>query len=77
MVFAPPALARAAQSRTLNSYHSLGLISGIGFGVGLAGAATGILLLSYGGGKKAEKSASSHSIHLQIAPGTLQVRGAF
>jgi len=65
---------RSAES-TLNSYHSLGLISGIGFGVGLAGAAMGIVLLSTG--KKAENSASSHELHLQVSPGALQMQGAF
>ena len=44
-----------SEQSNLNSYHSLGLISGIGFGVGIAGAATGFVLLRFSGGKSETK----------------------
>lgn len=61
----------------LNSYHSLGLVSGIGFAVGIAGAATGFVLLRYSGGKNEKKGAQSHDLQLQVAPGSLRVQGQF
>ena len=67
---------RSAESN-LNSYHSLGLVSGIGFGVGIAGVATGLVLLSYGGGKSNPKTASAHDLQLQMGPAGFRFRGDF
>ena len=67
---------RSAESN-LNSYHSLGLVSGIGFGVGLAGLATGVVLLSVGGSKSDAKLALGHGVQLQMAPAGLRIRGDF
>ena len=66
---------RSAES-SLNSYHSLGLVSGIGFGVGLAGAATGVVLLSVGS-KGDAKRASAHGLQLQMGPEGFRFRGDF
>ncbi len=66
-----------SEESTLNSYHSMGLVSGIGFGVGLAGAATGLVLLSFGGGQDDSKDASANSLRVQVVPGGLRFGGAF
>jgi hypothetical protein len=56
----------------VSQYHTLGTISGIGFGIGLAGAATGVVLLLTT--PKAE-SAPSARITPVIGPGYVGIRG--
>jgi len=60
---------------TLNSYHSLGIISGIGFGVGLVGAATGFVL--YGSGGRTNNRKASGALQLEVGPSALSLQGAF
>lgn len=67
---------RSAQS-DLNSYHTLGLVSGIGFGVGLAGAAAGLVLLQLGGGHRDATGASATGLQLHLNPGSFRVQGVF
>jgi len=67
---------RSAQS-DLNSYHSLGLVSGIGFGVGLAGVAAGLVLLQFGGGHSDANAASAAGFQLHLNPGSFRVQGEF
>ena len=62
---------RAALQRDLDRYHSLGTISGIGFGVGLAGAITGTVLLVTGSSGEGEAAA----IAPVAGPGFVGVRG--
>ncbi len=56
----------------LNEYHTLGTISGIGFGVGLAGAATGVVLML-----TAPKSETPSAARITpvIGPGYVGIRG--
>jgi len=67
---------RSAESQ-LNSYHTLGLVSGIGFGVGLAGAAAGLLL--YGSGESTDHvtRAASNPIQVRLAPNGFNLEGTF
>jgi Tfp pilus assembly protein PilF len=62
---------------TLKSYHSLGLVSGIGFAVGLVGAATGIVLLSSDGQSSDAKQAGTHQLQLHVGPSSIALQGAF
>jgi hypothetical protein len=55
-----------------SQYHTLGTISGIGFGVGLAGAATGVVLLLTA---PASESPSAASVTPVIGPGYVGIRG--
>jgi hypothetical protein len=57
----------------LSQYHTLGTISGIGFGIGLAGAATGVVLLLTA--PKAESAPTAASITPVIGPGYIGIRG--
>lgn len=61
----------------IDSYHTFSWVSGISFGVGLAGAATGlVLLLTEGGGGSAAESTPAR-LQLYAGPGEAGVRGAF
>jgi hypothetical protein len=62
---------------TLKSYHSLGLVSGIGFGVGLVGAATGIVFFASDGYSSDAKQTVAHRLQLQVGPGSIALQGAF
>lgn len=56
----------------LSEYHTLGTISGIGFGVGLAGAATGVVLLLT---TPKSETPSAARITPVIGPGYVGIRG--
>jgi hypothetical protein len=64
---------RKSMEDDLSQYHTLGTISGIGFGVGLAGVATGVVLLLTA--PKAETSASAARVMPVVGPGYVGVRG--
>jgi hypothetical protein len=56
-----------------SEYHTLGTVSGIGFGVGLAGVATGVVLLLTS--PKAEASPNAASLTPVLGPGYVGIRG--
>jgi hypothetical protein len=56
-----------------SEYHTLGTVSGIGFGVGLAGVATGVVLLLTS--PKAEVNANATSLTPVLGPGYVGIRG--
>jgi hypothetical protein len=58
-------------------YDTLGIISGIGFGVGLAGAVTGIALLSTEPSTKADSGPQKAKLEPYLFPTSLGVRGTF
>jgi len=58
-------------------YDTFGTLSVIGFGVGLAGAATGAVLLLTRPKEPTEAPATQASIHPYVGPGTVGVYGAF
>ena len=58
-------------------YDTFGTLSAIGFGVGLAGAATGVALLLSQPKEPTEGQAKQGSIHAYVGPGMLGVYGAF
>ncbi|HKO50095.1 MAG TPA: hypothetical protein VJV79_20330 [Polyangiaceae bacterium] len=58
-------------------YDTFGTLSAIGFGVGLAGAATGVALLLTQPKEPAEAQTKQASIHPYVGPGVLGVYGAF
>ncbi len=60
-------------SGDLSRYHTLGTISGIGFVVGLAGVATGVVLFV----KDRSAEANQASITPLIGPGSIGLRGRF
>jgi hypothetical protein len=55
----------------LSEYHTLGTISGIGFGVGLAGAVTGAVLLFV----VPNSATSTSNVTPVIGPGFVGIRG--
>jgi len=57
-------------------YDTFGTLSAIGFGVGLAGAATGVVLL-LSQPKEPALEANRTALHAYIGPGTFGVYGAF
>jgi hypothetical protein len=57
----------------LSEYHTLGTISGIGFGIGLAGVATGVVLLLTTPDQSS--TANAGSITPVIGPGYVGIRG--
>jgi len=57
----------------LSEYHTLGTVSGIGFGVGLAGVATGVVLLLTA--PKTEAPAGAASIMPVVGPRFVGIRG--
>jgi len=57
----------------LSEYHTLGTISGIGFGVGLAGAVTGVVLLFTAPDVISTENAGS--VTPVIGPGFVGIRG--
>jgi hypothetical protein len=57
----------------LSQYHTLGTVSGIGFGVGLAGVATGVVLLLTA--PNAEAAPTAASLTPVVGPGYLGIRG--
>jgi hypothetical protein len=58
----------------VSRYHTLGTLSGVGFAVGVAGAATGVVLLLTG--KPRSETAALPFVPL-IGPGTVGVEGKF
>jgi hypothetical protein len=56
-----------------SEYHMLGTVSGIGFGVGLAGVATGVVLLLTS--PNAEASPNATSLTPVVGPGYVGIRG--
>jgi len=58
-------------------YDTFGTLSVIGFGVGLAGAATGVTLLLTQPKEPAEAPARQAAIRAYVGPGTVGVYGAF
>lgn len=58
----------------VSRYRTLGTLSGIGFAVGVAGAATGVVLLLTG---KPPSEAASLPVLPLVGPGTLGVEGRF
>jgi hypothetical protein len=66
----------ADQKSALDSYHSLGLISTIGFVVGAVGAAAGVTLLVVGS-HHAEPAASTPAASLYLGPGSIGAVGRF
>lgn len=61
----------------LDSYHKLGLISGIGFGVGIAGGVTGLVLLLTGEQSDASDEGIEAGIRPYVEPGGVGLQGAF
>jgi hypothetical protein len=62
---------RKAYEDDVSRYHTLGTISGIGFGVGIAGVATGVVLLV----TSPSSSPKSASVMPIVGPGFIGVRG--
>ncbi len=60
----------------LSSYRTMGTLSGIGFGVGLAGAATGVVLLVTGP-KRAEAPRTGLTLVPVVGPTHVGVTGRF
>jgi hypothetical protein len=58
----------------VSRYRTLGILSGIGFGVGVAGAATGVYFLLTG---KPAAQAASLPVTPLIGPGTVGIEGRF
>jgi len=58
----------------LSRYHTLGTISGVGFAIAIAGAATGAVLLVTGGAASAPAKAAVFPV---VGPGSLGVAGRF
>jgi hypothetical protein len=56
-----------------SEYHTLGTVSGNGFGVGLAGLATGVVMLLTS--PKAEVNANATSLTPVLGPGYVGIRG--
>jgi hypothetical protein len=67
---------RAALIDERSSYRTAGTLSGIGFGVGLAGAATGVVLLLTNP-KRSEASSASVTLVPVVGPDTIGVTGRF
>ncbi len=65
------------QQSTLDSYHRLGWVSGVGFVVGVAGAATGTVLLIKQKRERPAESASVSRLELYAGPGQAGLRGTF
>jgi hypothetical protein len=61
----------------INAYHSLGLVSGLGFGLGLAAATTGVVLLQLGGQAKQSETAQRLSLRLHVNPNLVRLEGTF
>ena len=64
---------QARMEDDLSEYHTLGTISGIGFGIGLAGAVTGVVLLLTA--PEAGSAPSAASVTPVIGPGFVGIRG--
>jgi hypothetical protein len=60
----------------VNAYDVLGLVSGLGFGLGLAAATTGVLLLQTGGSANQPETAQL-SVRLQMNPRLVGLEGIF
>jgi hypothetical protein len=58
---------------TIDDYHLYGTLSGVGFGVGLAGVATGVVLLLT---NRSEESSGS-GVSLVVSPTEVGLQGAF
>jgi hypothetical protein len=65
----------AQMSSELSRYHTFGTISGIGFGVAIAGAATGTVLLLTGSKEKSRPAKAA--IWPELGPGKVGVAGRF
>jgi hypothetical protein len=61
----------ASSSKDVDSYHLYGTISGIGWGLGLAGAVTGVVLLL------TSEDDKSSSMSLSVSPTQVGLSGAF
>jgi hypothetical protein len=64
------------QEDELSSYHTMGTLSGIGFGVGLAGAATGVVLLLTNP-KRSEEPRTGVTLVPVVGPDSIGVTGRF
>jgi hypothetical protein len=58
-------------------YDTFGTLSGVGFAVGFAGAATGLILVLSQPDGRAEAEAKQAGIHPYLGPGSVGVYGAF
>jgi hypothetical protein len=65
------------ERETLDSYHRLGWVSGVGFAVGAAGAATGVVLLVRQKRESSTETAARSRLELFAGPGRAGLRGTF
>ncbi len=61
----------------IEAYHSLGIVSGLGFGVGVAAAATGFVLLQAGGSARKKDTALGVKLRLRVGPNQIGLEGAY
>lgn len=66
----------AAVEDKISSYHTFGTLSGVGFGLGVAGVATGVVLLVTSP-KKSEAKRSGFTLVPVVGPDRVGVTGAF
>jgi hypothetical protein len=61
----------------IDAYHSLGLVSGLGFGLGLGAATTGYVLLQMGGPPSQKATALNLRLRLRVDPNRIGLEGTF
>lgn len=61
----------------INAYHSMGLVSGFGFGLGFVAASTGVVLLQVGRVATPTQDARQFELHLQVSPARVGFEGTF
>ena len=66
-----------SQQSKIDSYHRVSWTSGVGFGVGLAGAAAGLTLLLTQRGAGSEERVAQPKLQLYAGPGVAGLRGSF
>jgi len=67
----------AEERSALDSYHRLGWVSGVGLAIGVAGAATGAVLLLRDRRARRPESAAFERMELYAGPGAAGLRGTF
>jgi hypothetical protein len=74
----PPTPAEEAQLQSdIDAYQTLGTVSGIGFGVGVAGVATGFVLLFMN--KSSSEQSKENTVHVtpRVGLGNVGLEGRF
>lgn len=66
-----------SQQSAIDAYHRLSWVSGVGFTVGLAGAATGVVLWLKQRDRTGTEPTAAPRLRLDLTPGAAVVRGTF